>query len=324
MEAGAVVSSAPDALYTAPLAFSIVMAAHNSAATIAQAIESVRGQTRSDWELIVVDDGSRDGTAEIAEALDDPRVRVVREPDNRGPGAARNQGISLAQAPVVCMLDSDDLWLPDYLETMGRTLDATPAAAVACTDAWVVDEAAGRVRKTSVMAAQDPPEPLPDDPRTFLAELLRRNFIYNSVTARREALLAVGGYDERLWVGEDWELWLRLTAAGFRFVCVPQPLAVYRQRDGSLTSDSERLRAAQREVYRIIREDWPANAELRELVLRLGHERDLRLRRRATAAALLGPLIALRRGLRQAILWYHEPPPELADLLLMVAATRQG
>ena len=301
------------------------MAAYNSALTIGEAIESVRCQTRSDWELVVVDDGSADGTADVAEAFADPRVRVVRTAGNRGPGAARNRGISLAQAPLVCTLDSDDLWLPHYLETMARTLDSNPTAAVACTDAWVLDQTTGRVRKKSAMAFLDPPEPLPGDTETFLAELLRRNFIYNSVAARRESLLAVGGYDERLWIGEDWELWLRLAAAGFRFVRVPQLLAVYRQRaDSLMTSDPERLIAAKCEVYRVVAEDWGAGPELRNLALRLSRESTLRRQRRDAATALLGPLAALRRRLRDSMLWHREPPQEVAELLLTTASTQRA
>lgn len=306
-----------------PAAFSVVMAAHDSAATIGAAIESVRLQTREDWELIVVDDGSRDGTAEVAGAFSDPRVRVVREPENRGPGAARNRGISLAQAPVVCTLDSDDLWLPQYLEAMARALDADPAAAVACTDAWVLDEATGRVRKTSALASQHPPRPLPHETQTFLVELLRRNFVYNSVAARRESLLAVGGYDERLWIGEDWELWLRLAAAGFRFVFVPQLLAVHLKRADSLTSDSDRLVAGSREVYRVVAEEWTPDGELRDLALRLQRARDLRVRRRALTARLLWPVLALRRRFRESRLWRDEPPRDVAELLLTVGMTRQ-
>ena len=297
------------------------MAAYNSAATIAEAIESVRRQTRSDWELIVVDDGSPDATADVAEGFADPRVCVLRDPQNRGPAAARNRGISLAQAPLVCTLDSDDLWLPRYLETMASTLEANPAASVAVTDAWVLDEATGRVRKRSAMAFQDPPEPFPDDAQTLLVELLRRDFIYNSVAVRRDALLAVGGYDERLWVGEDWELWLRLAAAGFRFIRVPQ-LAVYRQRAGSLMSDTERRLPAKPEVYRIVAEEWDTGPELRELALSLGRANTRRRRRRATAAALLGPLFAVRNRLRDSMLWHREPPPDVAELLLTVANTQ--
>lgn len=295
------------------------MAAYNSAATIGEAIESVRRQTRPDWELIVVDDASNDGTPEVAESFGDPRIRVVREGENRGPAAVRNRGISLAQAPLVCMLDSDDLWLPNYVETMARALESRPAAAVAFTDAWVLEEPKRRVGKRSFMALLDPPQPPPEDADSLLAELLQRNFIYNSVAARRESLLAVGGYDERLWIDEDWELWLRLAAAGFCFVEVPERLAVYRKHAGSLTSDSERLLAARREVYRIVAEDWTAGGEIRDLAIRSGRASDLRLRRRARAATLLGPLLAVRRRLRDSAAWHSEPPREVADLLQAVA-----
>ena len=173
------------------------------------------------------------------------------------------------------------------------------------------------------MALLDPPDPLPGDTETFLAELLRRNFVYNSVAARRESLRAVGGYDERLWIGEDWELWLRLAASGFRFVRVPQLLAVYRQRaDSLMTSHPERLIEAKREVYRVVAEDWDAGPELRDLALRLRRAATLRSRRRATAGALLWPLFALRNTLRDSRLWHREPPREVAELLQTVAGVR--
>lgn len=301
-------------------AFSVVMAAYNSALTIGEAIESVRCQTRPDWELVVVDDGSRDETAAVAEEFGDPRVRVVRTAGNQGPAAARNRGIALAEAPLVCTLDSDDLWLPHYLDTMARALDSNPEAAVACTDAWVLDQTTGRVRKKSAMAFLDPPDPLPPDTETFFAELLRRNFVYNSVTVRRESLRAVGGYDERIWIGEDWELWLRLAAAGSRFVRTPQRLAVYRQRTDSLmTSHPERLIEAKCEVYRVVAEDWDSGPELRDLALELSRATTVQSRRRATARRRLGPLLALRERLRDSRLWYREPPREVAALLLTVA-----
>ena len=305
-------------------AFSVVMAAHDNAATIGEAIESVRGQTRTDWELIVVDDCSHDETAAVAEAFSDPRIQVVRQPKNSGPGATRNRGISLAQAPLVCPLDSDDLWLPEYLETMAHTLDSHPKVAVACSDAWAFDEGTGRVRKRSTVSMQHPPEPLPDDPHTFLVELLRRNFVYYSVAARRESLLAVGAYDERLWVGEDWELWLRLAAAGFRFTFVPRLLGVHRKHAGSLTSTSERLRAGRREVYRVVSEDWDTTPEIRDLARSMSRSRELRGRRRAAAAALFAPLAALRRKRVNSMLWHHEPPRDVADLLLTISSSRQA
>jgi glycosyltransferase involved in cell wall biosynthesis len=299
------------------------MAAHDSAATIPESIESVRRQTRSDWELIVVDDGSRDSTAAVAEGFHDPRIRVVREADNRGPSAARNRGISLARASLVCTLDSDDLMLPQFLETMAATLGDAPGASVAFTDAWVLDDATGRVRKSSAMASAKPPQPVPSDTRTFLVELLRRNFIFNSVAARRESLLAVGGYDEKLWIDEDWELWLRLAAAGFRFVRVPRLLTVYRKHGESLTSDSQRLIAAEREVYRIVAKEWPADSGVQALALDLMRRSELRARRRANAFRLLRPLFKLWRKVREPLLWHAQPPQEVANLLRAVATARK-
>ena len=306
-----------------PPAVSVVMAACNSAATIADAIESVRRQTREDWELIVVDDGSRDGTAELVETFADRRIRVIRELENRGPAFARNRAISVAQAPLIATLDSDDLWLPQYLAIMTHALDSNPVATVAFTDAWVLDEATGRIRKTSAMAFQDPPDPLPSDPHAFFVELLRRNFIYNSVTFRRNSFTKVGGYDERLWIGEDWELWLRLAAAGFRFTRLPQLLAVYRRRDTALTSDSERALAGRNEVYRVVAEDWGATSEVRDLALGLRRARDLRRLRRTAVATRLPTFASLRRKVRHSTSWYREPPRDVADLLGTVASARQ-
>jgi glycosyltransferase involved in cell wall biosynthesis len=254
------------------VSFTVVMAAHDSARTIQAAIESVRLQTREDWELIVVDDGSSDETAALASSSGDDRIRIVTQ-ENRGPAAARNAGVRLARAPLVSMLDSDDLWLPNYLETMARTLDVEQDAALAYTDAWVLDDGTGRVRKTTEMRYQRPPDPPPVSPREFLEELIRRNFVYNSVTAHRDVILALGGYDERLWTGEDWELWLRVAASGRRFVRAPGVLAVHRDHEGSLSSDSERMLMGDREVYRIIEHDWEIDGEIRALAQALGRSR---------------------------------------------------
>jgi glycosyltransferase involved in cell wall biosynthesis len=299
-------------------AFSVVMAAHDSAATIGAAIASVRLQTREDWELVVVDDGSADGTPELAASVGDDRVRVLRQ-ENRGPAAARNAGIAAAAAPVVCTLDSDDLWLPGYLEAMGEALVRDPGACLAYTDAWVLDDATGRIGRASEMSLQEPPDPPPGEPRRLLEELLRRNFVYNSVAVRREAVLAVGGYDERLWIGEDWELWLRLAANGHRFVRAPGVLAVHRERAGSLASDGRRLVGGVRAVYRVAARDWQADDAVRALAAAHGRAWERSRRRRRLLAAALAPAVALRRRSRARSAWHDAVPPEVAALLAAVA-----
>jgi GT2 family glycosyltransferase len=188
----------------------------------------------------------------------------------------------------------------------------------------VFEEGTARVRKRSAVANQDPPKPMPDDPHTFLVELLRRNFVYYSVAARRESLLAVGGYDERLWIGEDWELWLRLAAAGHRFAFVPRRLGLHRKRAGSLTSSLDELLMGRREVYRVVAEDWDASPEIRDFALRMRRARDLRGRRRAATAALFAPLAALRRRLRHSMHWHDDPPRDIAAVLQTLSTTRPG
>src|SRR5689334_8286728 len=97
-------------------AISVVLPVHNRADVLARAISSVVKQTLEQWELIVVDDGSTDGSAEIAESCHDERVRAIRLNANRGGNAARNAGIREAQAPLIAFLDSDDAYLPQKLE----------------------------------------------------------------------------------------------------------------------------------------------------------------------------------------------------------------
>lgn len=297
---------------------SVVMAAHDSAATIGRAIASVRLQTRDDWELIVVDDGSTDATAAIASSFGDERVRVVRQ-ENRGPAAARNAGIRVARAPLVSTLDSDDLWMPSYLDTMIETLRDASDASLAYTDAWVID-ASDRVRRTSEMGGRAPGSP-PASPRLFYGKLLRRNFVYNSVTARREALEAAGGYDERLRTSEDWELWLRLAAAGRRFVRAPGLLAIHCNRAGSLSSDAARLKAGRSEVFDIIERDWEIDDEARSLSARIRAEREAE----PSLDALLSPRVArsirtAREVIRRRVVWHPRPPHEVAEVLAAVDA----
>src|SRR5437588_1923361 len=123
--------------------FNVVMAAYNASATIEAAIQSVLNQTRPDFELIVVDDGSTDDTAERVDQFRvDPRVRLVRQ-ENSGLPAARNVAVSAGQARYVTILDSDDLLIPTYLERIGRALDEAPGAGFAFADAWRLDQESG-------------------------------------------------------------------------------------------------------------------------------------------------------------------------------------
>jgi glycosyltransferase involved in cell wall biosynthesis len=251
--------------------FSIVMPAYNSQETIGPAIESVLRQTRPDFELIIVDDGSTDETASwVQPFLRDKRIRLISQP-NLGLPAARNAALRRARGRYVSLLDSDDLWLPRYLETMAATLDANATAAVAyTTSAWILDDATRRIRRARRVKAVSPRHPtaVTERPQEFLRLLLEANFIFVGVTMHRWVLDRVGKFREELRGAEDYELWLRVASRGYRFVRCPSHLAVYRERPGQLSSNLRRTLPAIEHVYRIVVEEYDIQDDLRQLAQR--------------------------------------------------------
>ena len=126
-----------------PPVFSIVMPAFNAERTIGPAIRSALAQTRTDFELLVVDDGSTDATADVVRSVgNDPRVILISS-ENRGPAVARNLALERARGRYVSLLDSDDLYLPTYLADVEAALVADHRAGFAFPDAWVLDDRSG-------------------------------------------------------------------------------------------------------------------------------------------------------------------------------------
>ena len=145
--------------------FSVVIAAYNCESTVGAAVRSALQQTESSREVLVVDDGSTDGTAAAVEAIGDEGARLIRQP-NRGAAGARNAGIAAATGRFVAFLDGDDLWLPTYLEAGRRALTAAPGADMAYTDAYAFDGATGRVRQQTAMHWRQPGVPPPTATRS--------------------------------------------------------------------------------------------------------------------------------------------------------------
>jgi hypothetical protein len=179
---------------------SVVIPTYNAAAFLAEAVASARAQTYAPLEILVVDDASADGTADLAESLG---ARAVRQKENRGPSAARNRGVTLAAGDVVAFLDADDAWLPWHLELCMGALAAHAGVALACTGALAWD-------------APVPPRParprveVVDDPTV---ELLGDPFVPQSAAVvRRDAVGEAGWYDEGRRYAEDFDLWLRIAA----------------------------------------------------------------------------------------------------------------
>lgn len=218
----------------APL-FSVVVTAFDRLPYLRGAVASVRAQTLKDFELIVVDDGSRDGTWEWLSAQDG--LKAVRHRGNRGVAAARNTGLSRSRGRLVAMLDSDDAWRPGFLRAMARELSRPGAQAAFC--AYEEMDARGRRPSAGLRGAAA------RNRQPVFLPLIGKDRIppLSSAAFRRSLLAGLGGFDERFRkLDEDTDLFLRAGAvhgpAAFRFV--PRRLLRRRVHDDSLTGAARR------------------------------------------------------------------------------------
>jgi GT2 family glycosyltransferase len=210
---------------------SVILPVHNGAAYIGQALETVLGQSLAAHEVIVVDDGSTDDTLGVLAAFSD-RIRVLVQ-CQRGPSAARNRGLEVATGEYVAFLDADDEWESSFLSTTVAALQSQPELRGVCTG-WLYVDQDGRPLRHTYRAHRG---------RIGLRELLHGGqFPIHAALTRREAVLRAGGFDERLRAMEDWDLWLRLTAAGGYFGTIPEHLARYRLHGPSNSGDADRMR----------------------------------------------------------------------------------
>lgn len=210
---------------SAPLV-SVLMPVYNGAADLRRALDTVLGQTFRDFEVIAINDGSKDDSAALLNTVDDSRVRVVHQ-DNMGLAATLNRGLAMARGALIARQDQDDLSHPERFARQVTYLNDNPDCILLGTAAeiWVGDEPTERVH--------DHPT---EHPLLAFDLLFNNPFVHSSVMMRRDVVLAIGGYttDKSRQPPEDYELWSRLARRG-RVANLPERLLVYREVQQSMS-----------------------------------------------------------------------------------------
>ena len=212
---------------------SVITPAYNSAAFIGETIASALAQTFTGFELIVADDGSTDNTIDVVRhaAAGDPRVVVIQAPHG-GAALARNAALNVARGRFVALLDSDDVWMPDYLSEQIKIADCCPGGGVVTANAISLG---GNLDGRPIW-------PAVTGLRTLALHdlIVEDNAVCIMSLFRYELFERVGGFDPEFNGNEDYEFWLRVANAGFGIVQNLRPLGYYRRRPDSVSSDEAR------------------------------------------------------------------------------------
>lgn len=222
-----------------PRLASVVIPAHNAEAFLSDAVRSVLDQTWRQLELIIVDDGSTDGTGPLADELRaaDDRIRVVHKP-NGGLSSARNAGIAAAKGDALSFLDADDAFLPEKLAHQMAFLEHFPGCDLVFSDYYIGDRDLTPIWLESV-------QPPTDRMNDYV--LFRNAFAPFCPLLRRRLVRAVGTFDETLRVSEDWDYWIRAAQVG-KFSYLPGPVGVYRTHPQQMHHNHELMEATGRRL----------------------------------------------------------------------------
>jgi len=258
-------------------AVTIVTPAHNASRFLPDAVASIQSQTFSDWELIIVNDGSSDDTASVAEdlAIADSRIRVYHQRKS-GVSSARNLGLSVAVSPYVAFLDADDLWTPAALERLIGELESHPEYPAVYGVSGYVDDGGNSIsgatleswvrRRLRVEGRRRREVPI-DQPTSFEMLAVRNYIAIGAIVLRREYLEKLGGFHADLSGMEDWHLWLRLSRIapiGF----VDELVLNYRRHDRNVTRNAKKMSQQQFCAALDLFDTLELNRQERQLFLR--------------------------------------------------------
>jgi teichuronic acid biosynthesis glycosyltransferase TuaG len=235
---------------------SVIVPAFNASATIESTLRSVLDGAYERFEIVVADDVSTDDTVLRVQSIADRRVRLVRASENGGPAAARNLALSHAQGELVAFLDSDDRWLPEFLERQVHLYDRSgPGVGIVSCDAWLVDQTGRRIGRHS--------EVVGSAAGAGLTEILAANSIYVSALCPRAMVEEAGRFSLECFGSEDHDLWLRILELGYRHVHNPEALALYAVAVEGISSSSAQMGRTEQATYRraLERGNLPPRAE---------------------------------------------------------------
>lgn len=273
------------------------MTVSNGMPYLREAIESVLGQTFTDFEFLIVDDASTDGSGECVASYRDPRIRLLHNERNLGQTRSLNRGLEFARGGYVARLDADDVCLTTRLERQVGVLCARPDIAVLGT--WMYDIDAGGARTALVSRRWD-------DAGTYLAWLLLEicPLWHPTVMFRRDLVLEVGGYDESFRIAQDYDLWIRLALRRYWGAVVSEPLVLCRRHGRQQTVVSEAIHLCEVETAheRMVRACW-ADGDARRLglLLRCDDAFWRETRSRTEVAATLVAVERLAKDLRSRL-----------------------
>lgn len=225
---------------------SVIMPAYNVEPYVGEAIRSALAQTLTDLEVIVVDDGSTDGTAQAVRTLarQDSRVKLVQQA-NRGLAGARNSALRASRGDFLALLDSDDVWEPAFLEEQLDILHARPDVDIVTGNGWYL----GGAKHAQVARPHPDVRPAPD-----LASIIGDEWsVFIMAVFRRHVYTGIGPFDETMRSNEDYDFWLRAAVAGFTFARNDKPLGHYRVRSDSLSASNIRMLRGILHVYTKLR-----------------------------------------------------------------------
>lgn len=218
---------------------SVIMPAYNAERFIEAAVRSVMSQTVTDWELLILDDGSKDTTAAIAAKLasEDTRIRFLPNEANMGVAKTRNRGLDLCRGQYVALLDSDDIWLPEKLEKQLALAEKTGADLIYCSYG-IMDEHGAKARQDYLVSD-----------RATMKSLLRENIIGCSTVLLSRQVVDRYRFEERFY-HEDYVLWLTLLQEGYQAAGCVEPLVKWRLIENSRSFDKRKSAKNRWRIYR--------------------------------------------------------------------------